>query len=90
MYRDGANRLLARELFALAEEALGRPPDVRIGTCCAWRRPRPALSAFATKPTPARTRKRGAAHSLAAHHLFYDGNSAPRTAAVVKFLRANG
>ncbi|MEL7673308.1 MAG: type II toxin-antitoxin system death-on-curing family toxin [Chloroflexota bacterium] len=93
MYRDEREivYLSPAELFALAEEALGRPPDVRDRHLLRKAAARPALSAFGHEAYPSLHEKAAALlHSLAAHHLFYDGNKRTATAAVVKFLRTNG
>ncbi len=79
------------DLYAIAEEVLGRRPDVRDRYLLRKAAARPMLVLFGEEMFPTLFDKAAALlHALAAHHLFYDGNKRTATAATVRFLRANG
>lgn len=83
--------LTPAEIYALAEEALGREPDVRDRHLLRSAAARPALQAFGEEAYPALLDKAAALmHALAAHHLFYDGNKRIATRVTAVFLERNG
>lgn len=83
--------LTPADLYAIAEEVLGRKPDVRDRRLLQSAAARPLLAAFGTEAYPSLYDKAAALlHSLAAHHLFFDGNKRTATAAVTRFLTLNG
>ncbi len=88
---DPIRYLSASEIYAAAEEALGRKPEVRDRHLLRSAAARPMLRAFGHEAYPTLLDKAAALmHSLAAHHLFYDGNKRTATQATILFLRANG
>jgi death on curing protein len=79
------------EIYEIAEEVLGRKPDVRDRHLLRAAAARPMLTAFGQAAYPTLFDKAAALlHSLAAHHLFYDGNKRTATQATIRFLRENG
>jgi death-on-curing protein len=79
------------ELYEIAEAVLGRRPDVRDRHLLRSAAARPMLQAFGQAAYPSLMDKAAALlHSLAAHHLFYDGNKRTATQAVIRFLADNG
>lgn len=79
------------ELYEIAEKVLGRRPDVRDRHLLRAAAARPMLRAFGQSAYPTLVDKAAALlHSLAAHHLFYDGNKRTATQAVIRFLADNG
>jgi death-on-curing protein len=83
--------LTPADLYAIAEEVLGRRPDVRDRRLLRSAAARPMLAAFGAEAYPTLFDKAAALlHSLAAHHLFYDGNKRTATAATTRFLVLNG
>ncbi len=83
--------LTPAEIYAIAEEVLGRKPDVRDRHLLRSAAARPTLRAFGQEAYPTLLDKAAALlHSLAAHHLFYDGNKRTAARAVVVFLERNG
>ena len=79
------------ELYEIAEKVLGRRPDVRDRHLLRSAAARPMLRAFGQSAYPTLMDKAAALlHSLAAHHLFYDGNKRTATQAVIRFLADNG
>jgi death-on-curing protein len=89
--RDLVNYLTPAELYEVAEQVLGRKPDVRDRHLLRAAAARPMLAAFGQEAYPTLIDKAAALlHSLAAHHLFFDGNKRTATAAVERFLRRNG
>jgi len=88
---DNLHYLSPADIYTVAEEVLGRPPDVRDRHLLRAAAARPRLSAFGVEAYPTLLDKAAALlHSLAAHHLFYDGNKRTATAATIRFLQANG
>jgi death on curing protein len=88
---DEITYLMPADLYAAAEEVLGRRPDVRDRRLLRSAAARPMLVLFGEEMFPTLLDKAAALlHSLAAHHLFYDGNKRTATAATVRFLEANG
>ncbi len=89
--QDPIHYLTPAELYAAAEEVLGRQPDVRDRHLLRSAAARPMLSAFGHEAYPSLLDKAAALlHSLAAHHLFYDGNKRAATRATILFLQRNG
>jgi death on curing protein len=83
--------LTAAEIYEIAEKALGRKPDVRDRHLLRSAAARPATQAFGESAYPTLLDKAAALlHSLAAHHLFFDGNKRTATAATQRFLDENG
>lgn len=83
--------LTPADLYAIAEDVLGRRPDVRDRRLLRAAAARPMLAAFGAEAYPTLLDKAAALlHALAAHHLFYDGNKRTATAAVTRFLALNG
>lgn len=83
--------LTAADLYAIAGEALGREPDVRDRYLLLKAAARPIMVVFGEEVFPTLYDKAAALlHSLAAHHLFYDGNKRTATAAAIRFLEMNG
>jgi death-on-curing protein len=83
--------LTPAEIYALAEEAMGREPDVRDRHLLRSAAARPALHAFGEEAYPTLLDKAAALmHSLAAHHLFFDGNKRTATRVTTVFLERNG
>ncbi len=88
---DNINYLSPAELYDIAEEALGRKPDVRDRHLLRSAARRPMLEAFGQAAYPTLLDKAAALlHALAAHHLFFDGNKRTATQATIRFLRENG
>lgn len=89
--KDEILYLTPAEIYAIAEEVLGRRPDVRDRHLLRSAAARPMLHAFGEDAYPTLLDKAAALlHSLAAHHLFYDGNKRAAARAVVVFLERNG
>lgn len=85
------NYLSPAELYEIAEQALGRKPDVRDRHLLRAAAARPMLAAFGEAAYPTLLDKAAALlHALAAHHLFYDGNKRTATQATIRFLHENG
>lgn len=83
--------LTPAEIYDIAQQTLGRRPDVRDRHLLRSAAARPMLRAFGTEAYPSLLEKAAALlHSLAAHHLFFDGNKRTATAAVIRFLSENG
>jgi death-on-curing protein len=79
------------DIYEIAEQVLGRRPDVRDRHLLRSAAARPMLRAFGQAAYPTLMDKAAALlHSLAAHHLFYDGNKRTATQAVIRFLADNG
>lgn len=88
---DNIHYLTPAEIYAAAQEALGREPDVRDRHLLRSAAARPALGAFGEEAYPTLLDKAAALmHSLAAHHLFFDGNKRTATRATSIFLERNG
>jgi death-on-curing protein len=88
---DPIHYLTPADLYTAAEESLGRKPDVRDRHLLRSAAARPMLRAFGQEAYPTLLDKAAALmHSLAAHHLFYDGNKRTATRATVQFLERNG
>jgi death on curing protein len=88
---DPINYLTPSEIYGLAEEALGRKPDVRDRHLLRSAASRPALHHFGQEAYPTLLDKAAALmHSLAAHHLFFDGNKRSATHVTTVFLQRNG
>jgi len=88
---DAIHYLTPADLYAAAEDALGRKPDVRDRHLLRAAAARPALQAFGEEAYPSLLDKAAALmHSLAAHHLFFDGNKRTATRATALFLERNG
>ncbi len=91
MTADPTHYLTPAEIYALAAQALGRDPDVRDRHLLRAAAARPALRAFGVDAYPKLLDKAAALlHSLAAHHLFFDGNKRAAARVVVAFLERNG
>lgn len=83
--------LTAAEIYEIAEKMLGRKPDVRDRHLLRSAAARPMTRAFGESAYPTLMDKAAALlHSLAAHHLFFDGNKRTATAATLRFLDENG
>lgn len=88
---DDIRYLTPAEIYEIAEQALGRKPDVRDRHLLRAAAARPALVAFGEEAYPTLLDKAAALlHSLAAHHLFYDGNKRTATQVTIHFLAVNG
>ncbi|HEX2907007.1 MAG TPA: type II toxin-antitoxin system death-on-curing family toxin [Phototrophicaceae bacterium] len=88
---DEVQYLTPAEIYAIAETVLGRRPDVRDRHLLRSAAARPMLQAFGAEAYPTVLDKAAALlHSLAAHHLFFDGNKRTAAQAVVVFLERNG
>lgn len=88
---DEIHYLTPAEIYAVAEQVLGRRPDVRDRHLLRSAAARPMLRAFGQEAYPTLLDKAAALlHSLAAHHLFYDGNKRTAARAAVVFLERNG
>ena len=88
---DDTHYLTPAEIYAIAERVLGRQPDVRDRHLLRSAAARPMLRAFGETAYPTLLDKAAALmHSLAAHHLFYDGNKRTATEATRLFLTENG
>jgi death-on-curing protein len=83
--------LTPAEIYGIAEQVLGRPPDVRDRHLLLKAAARPLLILFGEEMFPTLYDKAAALlHSLAAHHLFFDGNKRIATAVTTRFLQMNG
>jgi death-on-curing protein len=79
------------EVYAINEEVVGRRPMVRDRRLLISAMARPMNAAFGHEAYPTLMDKAAAIlHSLAAHHLFGDGNKRTATLATIKFLHENG
>ena len=79
------------EIYAAAEEAIGEPMLAREPHLVRAAAARPMLEAFGTEAYPTLMEKAAALmHSVAAHHLFWDGNKRAATRATILFLEKNG
>jgi len=88
---DDINYLTPLELYNAAEAAIGRKPDVRDRHLLRSAAARPALQAFGEEAYPTLMEKAAALmHSMAAHHLFFDGNKRTATYVTKLFLERNG
>jgi death-on-curing protein len=88
---DSTRYLTPAEIYAIAEEALGRKPDVRDRHLLRSAAARPTLHHFGEDAYPTLLDKAAALlHSLAAHHLFYDGNKRAAARVTTVFLQQNG
>jgi death on curing protein len=88
---DSIHYLTPAEIYTLAQEALGREPDVRDRHLLRSAAARPALHHFGQDAYPTLLDKAAALmHSLAAHHLFFDGNKRTATYVTTVFLQRNG
>ncbi len=88
---DEINYLTPAELYAIAEAVLGRKPDVRDRRLLHSAAARPALVVFGEEVFPTVFDKAAALlHSVAAHHVFFDGNKRTATAVATRFLQING
>jgi death-on-curing protein len=91
IHDQNINYLSPAEIYEIAEQALGRKPDVRDRHLLRAAAARPMLGAFGQAAYPTVIDKAAALlHSLAAHHLFFDGNKRTATHATVRFLDENG
>jgi death on curing protein len=91
MNPDEISYLTAAEIYEIAETVLGRKPDVRDRHLLRSAAARPMTQAFGESAYPTLLDKAAALlHSLAAHHLFFDGNKRTATAATLRFLDENG
>ncbi len=87
---DSIHYLSPADLYDIAKEAMGREPLVRDRHLLRAAAARPMLAAFGQEAYPTLLEKAAALlHSLAAHHLFYDGNKRTATQATIRFLEAN-
>lgn len=88
---DETHYLTPAELYAIAEDVLGRTPDVRDRHLLRAAAARPMLHVFGADAYPTLIDKAAALlHSLAAHHLFFDGNKRTAQQATLIFLENNG
>lgn len=88
---DPTNYLTPADLYTAAQEAIGREPDVRDRHLLRSAAARPALGAFGQDAYPTLLDKAAALmHSMAAHHLFFDGNKRTATRVTEIFLERNG
>lgn len=88
---DSIHYLTPGEIYAVAEEVTGAPMLARDAHLVRVAAARPMLSAFGTEAYPTFMEKAAALmHSLAAHHLFWDGNKRTATRATEIFLERNG
>lgn len=88
---DDIRYLTPAELYTIAEQVLGRKPDVRDRHLLRAAAARPMLHAFGQDAYPTLIDKAAALlHALAAHHLFYDGNKRTAQQATIAFLERNG
>jgi death-on-curing protein len=79
------------EIYQAAKEAIGQEPAVRERHLLRAAAARPALQAFGEEAYPTLLDKAAALmHSLAAHHLFFDGNKRAATRVTTLFLERNG
>lgn len=83
--------LTAAEIYSINEEVMGERPIVRDRHLLRSAMLRPMTQAFGQEAYPTLMDKAAALlHSLAAHHLFIDGNKRTATRAVIHFLNENG
>jgi death on curing protein len=83
--------LSASDLYNINEEMTGYTPFVRDHQVLASAVKRPFLILFGEEQFPSMMEKAAALfHSLAAHHVFIDGNKRTASCAVGRFLEANG
>jgi death-on-curing protein len=83
--------LSASDLYTINEEVTGYAPFVRDHQVLASAVKRPFLIVFGEEQFPSMLEKAAALfHSLAAHHVFVDGNKRTATVAVRRFLEENG
>ncbi len=88
---DKIQYLTPIEIYDAAEQVLGREPDIRDRHLLQVAAARPMLRAFGQAAYPTLMDKAAALlHSLAAHHLFFDGNKRTATQATILFLNRNG
>ncbi len=79
------------EIYAAAEEATGEPAIARDPHLIRSAAARPTLQAFGTEAYPTLLEKAAALmHSVAAHHIFWDGNKRAATRVTEVFLYRNG
>jgi death-on-curing protein len=91
MDADPTRYLTPADIYAIAEDVLGRKPDVRDRHLLRSAAKRPMLHYFGEDAYPTLLDKAAALlHSLAAHHLFFDGNKRTAARVTTVFLRANG
>lgn len=91
MTSDPIHYLTPGEIYAAAEEAIGEPMLAREPQLVRAAAARPMLRAFGTEAYPTLMEKAAAImHSVAAHHLFWDGNKRAATRATILFLDKNG
>jgi death-on-curing protein len=83
--------LSAAEIYSINEQVVGHPPQVRDRHLLRSAVARPMTRYFGEEAYPTLLDKAAALlHSLAAHHLFYDGNKRTARQATTLFLRNNG
>ncbi|MBZ0296204.1 MAG: type II toxin-antitoxin system death-on-curing family toxin [Anaerolineae bacterium] len=83
--------LTPADIYEIAQDVLGRRPDVRDRHLLRSAAARPMLAAFGEEAYPTLIDKAAALlHALAAHHLFFDGNKRTATRATIRFLQVNG
>jgi death-on-curing protein len=83
--------LTAVEIYVINERVVGHRPYVRDRHLLRSAASRPMTHVFGQDAYPTLMEKAAALlHSLAAHHLFSDGNKRTATIAVTQFLEANG
>lgn len=83
--------LTPADLYGVAEEAIGHAPAVRDRHLLRKAAARPMTVLFGEEMFPTLFDKAAALlHSLAVHHLFFDGNKRTATAATRWFLELNG
>lgn len=88
---DHLTYLTPEDLYVIAQEALGSEPAVRDRRLLRSAAARPYTRAFGAEAYPSLLEKAAALlHSLAAHHLFWDGNKRIATLVTTRFLTANG
>ena len=88
---DDIHYLTPGEIYAVAEEVTGGPMLARDAHLLRAAAARPMLFAFGEEAYPTLMEKAAALmHSLAAHHLFWDGNKRTATRATEIFLERNG
>ncbi len=91
MASDSIHYLTPGEIYAAAEEAIGEPMLAREPQLVRSAAARPMLQAFGTEAYPSLMEKAAALmHSVAAHHLFWDGNKRAATRVTILFLEKNG
>ena len=83
--------LTPADVYAINETVLGHQPMVRDRRLLVSAMQRPMNGAFGQEAYPTLMEKAAAImHSLAAHHLFHDGNKRTATLATIRFLNLNG